>query len=200
MMLPDKLRDLLPTNNDYCALINTARSYVNAHEGETDFTPHLFIMSRQTPTQPIQLTYVCLAMGDAWNQWEARASVLRTLGHKFHSERHEIPVAIAMVSEAWMSVVPADESRSAPRPSKDPNRQEVIILDALTLDRRGAIDIRPFKRVDGVITMGDWTGQEEANEASHHALLLEFFAGLMLSLQGRKEELIVDPPSRKLDL
>ena len=66
---------------------------------------------------------------------ETKREMLRVVGRAMGMKMGQLPDFMAIASEAWMSVVPKKEGQEGQEPfnppSKDPNRQEILIISAV---------------------------------------------------------------------
>ena len=64
---------------------------------------------------------------------ERRYDVLYSIGAKYGEDKEHV-IATIFISEAWMTTRPVSDKSSLVAPSKDPNRQEVVIICGMTIE------------------------------------------------------------------
>lgn len=99
----------------------------------------------QTEEMPKMLVAMLTDKGDDWEFHligfadldETRFDTLKRIGIKYGLERRMV-VAAYFISEAWMSVLKAEEFNAHPEnrvmPSEDPDRIEIVFVAGMTID------------------------------------------------------------------
>lgn len=121
---------------------------------------------------------------------EDRFDLIASLGAKYGSYLKKIP-AIILTSEAWMSETPREAWEAHPEnriaPVDDPNRQEVLFVSGMTLDRHSELlrvnisrdeqkqavlgEVTPWTDFDNRLLQSFWTGYATAYVITKRALL-----------------------------
>lgn len=115
------------------------------------------------------------------NMDEDRHENLQNLGDKFGKEY--IPIVAVFFSEGWLKVVdPKDNGPFVP-PSKSPDRKEVLMYTAMTIELKTIGSIYETQRdADGNIQMGPLMN-EGPDARVESALLRRFFVGALSNLR-----------------
>jgi hypothetical protein len=133
--MSDPFDDLRLTTEQFQEFLEKFTQHVSsflADRQEKDYMPTLLIQTKQFPEMATQHTFVCFATD--FNEGEQKRRLMMGMGCKIY-EQHQIPVAIALASEAWMSQQSEDQWQRKMMPRDDPRRVEIIVVSAMTLDR-----------------------------------------------------------------
>lgn len=142
-----------------------------------DFAPMLMVHFRQfnddLTLSDIQSAIVVVAGG--FNP-DTKQDILHSLGNEFFNRKH-FPVAVFMISEAWMSHIKPEEYKAgAPRlmPSEDPNRKECIMIAGRTVygECKVGINIPIIHDAEGIIRRD---GENAVTKELEMYLLNNFF-------------------------
>lgn len=111
---------------------------------------------------------------------ENRRQLIYDLGKRHDADR-EMPLAIMLISEAWRASEKLNEdgSRKYAQPADDPDREEIITIQLLTVDRKSRLASHQTKRgEDGKLQLvGEW---EQAPNGTYNAYLLgRFYEGFL---------------------
>lgn len=123
--------------------------------GEYNITLALFVASLpKTDGEPLEMTVMALAVGDAFNDTKQRFALMRMLGARCRDDGMQ-PVAVALTSEVWIrTFTPEEERARGNRQVSDyEDREEWAMLCGATIDGRAALIRAPLLRnADAVIT------------------------------------------------
>lgn len=144
--------------------------------------PTLVVVLAQNSALDRQIQRGIGALGERGSKYICIAQPL-TVGERFHADLFEIgwafdgdPVAAGLVSEAWMATRATEDMDKGPMPSKDPSRQEAVIIGMRSIDGRCATHIGRIEHRGTKIHIAEWIsdgqdGQSPAIEA--------FFSGYL---------------------
>lgn len=148
-------------------------------KGSSDsLTPHLLIHLYDTAEAKASDAMVLLYV--PFNEHEEKHRTMRDVAARFHREK-KFPLAIAFASEAWRS---ARVSPDGPykMPADDPEREEIIVLNALTITAKAVHQSLLVRRENGkLLRAGEWERAPEGAKIRNH-LLESFFQGLYQSI------------------
>ena len=85
---------------------------------------------------------VMLVVGKIWDETEAKNTIMRKLATKVY-QQGKVPIAIHLISEAWISSRDKDDDSPIEMPRDDPNRREAIIVATVSLDGKFRLSTRP---------------------------------------------------------
>lgn len=126
---------------------------------------------------------VC-ALATNFNIPDEKHEALATVGRMMY-EKEVIPMAVALISEAWMAKAKSPHAA----PSDCPDKREVVIVVATTIDRRHCtMTAIPIKRddenrmeIDGEVDLSVNSG----NGKPHFPLIDHFFRGFFEKIQAK---------------
>jgi len=173
---------------DLTALATNAVDYAKdvAAHGDTAFLPIAHVVC--IPLNDCdKRENVCVAFADLPDNSDDRAKAFAGLGASL-VEQGLLPLAIVFSSEAWMSVVKAEDDDGNPitpeitgRPSEDPNRIEIHAVTGMTSQRRSVVAFHEMRRkTDNTIVLVEY-GKDNLvvsnGSTGESRLLHSFFAG-----------------------
>lgn len=108
---------------------------------------------------------------------ENRYDILHYIGKRYGKNGKKVP-AIVLISESWMSIQSREEREGHPEnrvtPSEDPDRQEIVMTVAMTIELNSVMSHFPILRNSrGRASLG----QEKRWENFDSPLLTEFWKG-----------------------
>lgn len=151
------------------------------------FTPMMHLCQFSLDGATGELTpFMTIVLLSGFNM-DLRRQTLDKLGAQMGRDMAIIRAAF-FLSEAWVSMQPANEPRKYRLPEDDPNRQEVITVAGLTLDGRAAmakIDVRRDKSermIPGEITLLLVSSEVKVKNAIVGAFFMGYQRGLREAL------------------
>jgi hypothetical protein len=141
-----------------CATPGELEGYVREHaryvadclqkSPSTDWTPMLAVWTRREPGAPVALLLHALAV--SFNEDNEKRPLLFALGKRMWAEDKTFPTAILLSSEAWAAPDHSGESGQHVQPRDSPERREVIVIHATSLDMTiQAMCMAPVTRDEG---------------------------------------------------
>lgn len=132
------------------------------------WAPHLNVLVKTGPSTPWRVW--AFSLMTPFTEAKDKHAVLRKIGEQLYRDR-VIPGAAILSTEAWLS------SRRDVEPRHDPDRKEVIIVQARTLlgNLCGIARMQIARSADGTIVAGEF--EPPAVEGVHCSLLGHLFDG-----------------------
>jgi hypothetical protein len=118
---------------------------------------------------------------------DTKQDILRSIG-RMHFEKRWFPVAVFMISEAWMSSITQEDYDKqggvSVMPSQDPNRKECIMIAGRTTngDCKVGVNIPIVHDKDGIMIRD---GENMVTKELEMYLLNEFFWGFFEKVAGK---------------
>lgn len=152
-----------------------------------------------TEALPTLIVKVCHSDGEMSNHMfvfedfdESRFDLFHEIGSKFGTVGAFVP-AISFSSEGWMSTIANASAELFESmggipipPSKDPDKIEVLIAAAMTVDRHSSMKILKLKREDGTVSLEPYNADSFSEPNSN--LLSSFYMGYIAAFLDRGKE------------
>lgn len=135
----------------------------------TSLLPRLTVIGHEGPDSPCSVRVFSLAM--PLTDAKEKQRIFASLGVRCYKQEKVCPLAAFFTCEAWCS----RQRAGAPsiQPSKDPAREEAVIVFGRTIDGRDCMAVAPIFRDSGnVIRLGKF---ERSSGETHSYLLVTFF-------------------------
>lgn len=181
-----RLSEILLKDDALDDLVATAKQAVEQMLPADDLSPQILVaIVDPSGEHPYSLNFVQVAGG--FN--ENKRPLIYDLG-KQHDTNQELPLAMMLISEAWRASEKLNEdgSRKYAQPADDPDREEIITLQLLTIDHKTKLAFHAtHRRADGKLQLfGGWQQVPDGTYEAH--LLGEFYAGFFERARNRFHE------------
>ncbi len=156
-------------NNGLKEIHEAAVGFVDRHlkdGGKDSLAPTLFIMDHNGGDPKLM---VCAILGD-FNDHDGKHNALKALGAMLCKEGVS-PGAVGIVSEAWIS------NKPGMMPSKDPQKREGIIIQAMAVSGACKFSTMEVKRVKNNIQPGTWDHNDSNTKDTPMPLLFSLLRG-----------------------
>lgn len=179
VMTPEDAR---PTVEQLDSMANMCRWFVDRWlDGTSEsFPPHLHVQ-HCTPTDK-QPKHLLAVLHIPFNTDVEKRGAMIQMGARLYGDQ-QIPMAVALMSEVWISQEVVGERRKYLLPEDDPERIEAVMYHVLAVDGGQRHAYRPFRREnDRLVPAGEWVVFGEGN--MRPILLGYFFKGFFQNLSG----------------
>jgi hypothetical protein len=176
--------ETIATGEELDALAISARAFIEqAIDGSSDsVTPQLLVLLKDPITGRNSVDI--LVMNIPFNTHTEKHSALYTQGLRYYREQ-KVPIALTLISEAWISTEETDKPRKYLAPEDDPERVEAVIYHAITMKNLSRHGYRPVKRdaQQMIHPIGEW--EIAPDNSSSAPLLGSFFRGYFAKVMNR---------------
>ncbi len=143
--------------------------------------PAMLVLARSSADSEVEHHMYLLAI--PFSERDEKHKAMEQLGAGY-AEKRQFPLAVFLTSEAWASQQKKDGKFVEPR--YDPERREVIICMAATLDNKhfsASMDVT--RNAKNCFVPGEWS---EIRASEQSPLLLSFYRGLYVALDKKLKE------------